>query len=183
MRYFSHWRRVWWGPHFAQGWNWLPAQATHTIFLTCLCVHRPVSSYARDRLLRFWGFPLYRPLDGKISLSNVLTAIENNFRCRHDELVFCNARAGCKLFQSRAMHAARAVGEGRISPNTGLSSYTSHTYYFLSRLWVHWSRHHGKGNAGWDLCYNQTILRKQYLMKETILFYLFLALCMEVINL
>jgi len=25
----------------------------------------------------FWGFPLYRPLDGKMTLSNALTAIKN----------------------------------------------------------------------------------------------------------
>jgi len=29
------------------------------------------------RVMHFWGFPLYRPLDGKRSFSNVSTAIEN----------------------------------------------------------------------------------------------------------
>jgi len=48
----------------------------HTVFfVTPIYVHRKGNAGIRDQHL--WGFPLFRPLDGKRSLSNASTAVEN----------------------------------------------------------------------------------------------------------
>jgi len=125
----------------------------------------------------FWGFPLSTLPS---SITKILTLPPTgrkkivfhrfnhhrklNLRCRCDKIIYCVARTWSELFQSRPTFSLRLKFPSR----------TSHTYYFLSHLCIHWSHHHGKGNTGWDLYNNnQTILQKQYFMRETIWFYLF----------
>jgi len=63
-----------------------------------ICAHSTFGDF-HFTARHFLGFPLFRPMDGKKTLSDTSTAIENQI---FTKIVYCVARAGSEPYQSRA---------------------------------------------------------------------------------